>query len=321
VGLRRALAARAPREARGRRPRGAQGRARRWRALGAHESRLNPAYLLGGFASVLFGAADLSGGVAAKRESALIVTCFSGLGALLVLFVGLPFAHGSPTCADLVWGAAAGVCSAAGATLIYRSLALGPAVVASPVFSGIGLCVPVLFGVLMGERPSVLAWTGIALVLLSLPLLSWTAEGPGDLSRAHVRRTLLVATLAGLVVGWFLICVARIGAGAGLLPLVLARASGMALLAAWLLARRRSIVPAAAARLPAFGAGVLDSAANVAYWYAVQRAPIAIIATLVSLAPATTVALARVLLGERWTVPQRFGFALAMVAIACISLG
>lgn len=287
----------------------------------AHERHLNPAYLAAGVSSVLFGAGDLSGGIAAKRAPAPVVTCFSGLGALLVLFVGLPFTHGSPTRANLVWGAAAGVCSAAGATLIYRSLALGPAVVASPVFSGIGLCVPVLFGVLIGERPSALAWTGIALVPLTLPLLSWTAEGAGQASRAHVRRTLLVATIAGLVIGWFLICVARIGGGAGLWPLVVARALGMATLAVWLLARGRSIVPAADARPAAFGAGVLDSAANVAYWYAVQMAPIAIVATLVSLAPATTVALARVLLGERWTMPQRFGFALAMVAIGCISLG
>jgi len=282
---------------------------------------VNPAFLVGAASSVMFGAADLTGGIAAKRAPAPLVTCFSGLGALLVLALGLPFVRGAPTPADLLWGAAAGVCGAAGATLIYRSLALGPVIVASPIFCVIGLCVPVLFGVLVGERPSPLAWTGVALAPLSLPLLSWSAEGAGGYSRAHIRRTLFVATMAGLVVGWFLICVARIGGGAGLLPLVVARLTALALFVIWFLLARRPLLPPAGARLAAFGAGALDSAANVAYWLAVQGAPITLIATLVSLAPATTVLLARILLAERWTLPQRAGFALALAAGCLISLG
>ena len=282
---------------------------------------MSAAYLIGALSSVLFGAGDFAGGLAAKRAPAPLVTCFSGFGALLVLFLGMPFTHGSPTSADLAWGAAAGVCGAAGATLIYLSIALGPVSVASPVFCVIGLAVPVLFGVLVGERPSALAWTGVALAPLSLPLLSWTRVGAGESSRAHVRRTLWVATAAGLVVGWFLICVARIGGGAGLWPLVVARATAMALFFVWFLATRRPLLPPAAARPAAFGAGVLDSSANVAYWFAVQGAPIALIATLVSLAPATTILLARIVLRERWSVPQRAGFALATAAVLCISLG
>ncbi len=282
---------------------------------------VNPAYLIGGASSVMFGAADLTGGIAAKRAPAPLVTCFSGLGALLVLFVGMPFTHGTPTPADLLWGAAAGVCGAVGASLIYRSLALGPVIIASPVFCVIGLMIPVLFGVLVGERPSPLAWTGVALAPFSLPLLAWSAGGAGGHTRAHIRRTLIVATSAGLVVGWFLICVARIGGGAGLMPLVVARCTAITMFVLWFLARRQPLVPPAAARLGALGAGALDSAANVAYWFAVQSAPMALVATLVSLAPATTVLLARLFLGERWTLSQRAGFALALVAACLISLG
>lgn len=281
----------------------------------------NPAFLIGAASSVMFGAADLTGGIAAKRAPAPLVTCFSCFGALLVLFVGLPIVRGAPTPLDLMWGAAAGVCGAAGATLIYRSLALGPVIVASPVFCLIGLCVPVLFGVLLGERPSPLAWTGVGLAPLSLPLLSWSGEGSGEYSREHIRRTLFVATLAGLVIGWFLICVARIGGGAGLMPLVVARVVAIALFMLWFLLARRPLLPPAGARMASFGAGALDSTANVAYWVAVQTAPIALIATLVSLAPATTVLLARVVLHERWMPPQRFGFALALIAGCLISLG
>jgi drug/metabolite transporter (DMT)-like permease len=284
-------------------------------------SVVNPALLIGALSSVLFGAGDFAGGIAAKRGPAPLVTAFSGLGALAVLLVGMPFTHGVPTTHDLAWGAAAGVCGALGATLIYQSLALGPVVVASPVFCVIGLIVPVLFGVLVGERPSPLAWIGVALAPFSLPLLSWSVEGAGGHSREHLRRTLLVAVSAGLVVGWFLICVARIGGRAGLMPLVVARLVAMALILGWYAARRRPLAPPPAARPGALGAGALDSAANVAYWFAVHGGPIALMATLVSLAPATTIVLGRVVLRERWSGPQRYGMGLALAAIVCISLG
>jgi len=282
---------------------------------------VNPALLVGLFASVLFGAADFTGGIAARRAPALLVTCFSGLGALLVLFLGMPFTHGAPTTRDLAWGAAGGVFGAAGATLIYKSLALGPVSVASPVFCVVGLTVPVLFGVATGERPSWLAWAGVALAVLSIPLVARAREDRSGYTRTHIRRTLFVATMAGLVVGWFLIAVAQIRGGAGLWPLVVARSTGVVVLAVGLLARRSPLVPPAPARFVALGAGALDSSANVAYWFAVQSAPIALVGTLVSLAPATTVLLARLVLGERMATPQRWGLGLALLAGALISSG
>jgi drug/metabolite transporter (DMT)-like permease len=282
---------------------------------------VNPALLLAVLSSILFGSADYAGGIGARRAHAALVTAFSCLGALVVLLAGLPFVHGLATHADLAWGVAAGICGALGATLIYRSLALGPVSIASPVFCLIGLVVPVLFGLLLGERPSVLAWSGVALAVLSFPLLAWTPSDADPVSRAHVRKTLVAATLAGIVVGWFLICVSRIGPHAGLAPLIVARFTAIALFAVWFLARRMPLLPPPAVRPIVLAAGALDSAANVLFWLATQGAPIALTSALVSLAPATTVLLARVLLGERWSVPQRFGLAFALIAGVCISLG
>jgi drug/metabolite transporter (DMT)-like permease len=282
---------------------------------------VNPAYGIAAFSSVLFGAADLSGGVAAKRASAMLVTFFSGFAALAVMLVGLLFTRGAPSSTDLLWGAAAGLCGAAGATLIYKSLALGPVSVASPVFCVIGLSTPVLAGVLMGERPSALAWGGVGLAVLSLPPLAWSGEEATAEQRAHLRRTLIVATSAGLVVGGFLICIARVGGTAGMLPLLVARGTALAAFALVFLVTRRPFVPPASARAPALAAGALDSGANVAYWVAVQAAPMALVAALVSLAPATTVLLGRWLLREPWTRPQQLGLLVALAAGACISLG
>ena len=278
-------------------------------------------YAIGAASSLLWGSADFLGGVAAKRAPAPLVACFSGVGALALLFVAMPFMPGTAGSADVLWGAAAGACGAAGASLMYRSLARGPMSLASPVFSLVGLCVPVLFGLAAGERPSTLAWAGVALAGLAIPLLSMTGEGPGHYPRAHVRRTLMVALAAGLVIGWFLVFVARIGGSAGLMPLVVARGAAMGLLGAWYLARRQSLLPPAGARTPTLAAGALDSAANVAFLVAVHVAPLVLISALVSLAPAATVLAARLALGERWTVAQAVGLLVALAAGACISVG
>lgn len=271
--------------------------------------------------SVLFGAGDLGGGLASRRASAPLVACFSGFGALAGMFLVLPLVHGHATGADLVWGAVAGALGSASLTLIFRSLALGPVIVASPIFCVIGLLVPALFGVLTGERPSAVAWSGVALGIVAIPLLTLRAEGDQRYSRAHIRNTALVATLAGVGTGLFLIALAHIGRNAGLWPLIVARVVAVGLFLVVFLALRRPLVPPPGVRALAFSVGVADAAGNFAYWRAVQTAPISLVATLVSLAPATTVLLARLVLRERWTAFQIAGLVLALAAGALISRG
>ncbi len=183
-----------------------------------------------------------------------------------------------------------------------------------------GLSVPVVVGLFRGERPLALAWVGVALAVLALPLLSWSGAGAGARAAARLRRTVLVSIGTGLVVGWFLVFVARIGPRAGLMPLVVGRAVAIVALAGVLLARRVPLRPPAGAALTSSAAGALDSTANVAYFLAVRGAPMALVSAIVSLAPATTVLLARATLGERWSVAQRWGLLLALAAGVCISL-
>src|SRR5436190_19507832 len=224
-------------------------------AARARVRRVNPAYLVAALSSVLYGSADFAGGLAARRAPALLVSWFSAFAALAALIVALPFTHGAPSGADWAWGAAAGAAGAAGASLIYYVLALGPVSVASPIFCVVGLSVPVVVGVLLGERPSVLAWTGVALAVLSIPALSWTGSDQAPHARARVRRTVLVSIGTGLVVGWFLVFVARISSGAGLMPLVLARGVAIVVLTPVALAVRLPLRPPAGASLVAAATG------------------------------------------------------------------
>ena len=282
---------------------------------------MNPAYLLAALSSVCFGAADLSGGLAARRAPAVTVTLFSGLAALVMLAPAMGFIRGHATPVSLVWGAAAGIFGGVGALLLYRALAHGPVSVASPILCITGLALPVIVGFALGERPSIFAIVGLVLTPLSIVLLAQADSGWTPEQRAQVRRVIPMALFSGFAIGFFLLFLGRIPRGSGLLPFAVARVSGMVVLAAWALFRRLPLVPVAGARRMSLAAGALDSAANMGYVIAVQHATLALAAALTSLAPATSVLLARLFLGERWSAGQRTGLVVALAAGVLISLG
>jgi drug/metabolite transporter (DMT)-like permease len=279
---------------------------------------VNPAYLVAMGASVLYGTADFTGGIAARRASVPVVTLAAWLAGLVALVALAPFVPGRPAPADLAWAAAGGAAGALGGALLYRALAIGPVGIASPIFCIVGLALPVLVGFALGERPHAAGIAGLLLAPVSIALL--TAEGGGG-EPGGARRALVPSLTAGLVIGFFLVFMSRIRGGSGLWPIAAARVVGTLATLVFVVARRLPLAPPTGVRRVALGAGVLDAAANVAYVDAVQHGSLALVAALVSMAPATTVMLGRVVLHERWHRWQAFGLALALVAGALISLG
>jgi len=285
---------------------------------------VNPVYLLAALASLLYGSADFCGGLASRRGRALAVTYLAGFSALVVLFIGLPLSPGVTRLSDVGWAIAGGVFGAIGAMLAYRALAIGPMSVASPIFSITALALPVMVGILLGERP---AWIAVVGLALSPPAIVMLAQGAHASNAAsmehsrHIRGAVIRSLIAGVVLGFFLVFLGRIQEGASLWPLVTARVAGILCLAAVLLARREALLPARPDRAMSLVTGVLDSLANLAFVAAVPRGSLSLVAALVALAPAASVLLARVFLDERWSPMQVAGLALALGAGVCISLG
>ena len=75
-----------------------------------------------------------------------------------------------------------------------------------------------------------------------------------------------------------------------------------------------------AALVPAVACGALDMVANTLYVLAAGTGPLGLVATLASLYPASTVLLARVVLGERLRGVQSLGLACATVAVVLITI-
>lgn len=298
--------------------------------------------LLGLLAGVTYGAADFIGGLASRRSSTLAVVAISQLAGLIVLMVLLPLLpSAAPTALDLGWGALAGVSGAAGITFLYRGLAIGRMSVVSPVTAVIGALIPVVVGLLLGERPTVFALCGVGLALLSVLLVS-SAEMPGEPASnaapglvgqrtaqaggAAVRMWfaqagLVEAILSGIGVGGFLVFLARTHANAGLWPLACSRVASVSIIVALALLVRRSLAPARGSWTMISSAGILDMTANAFYLLATRHGMLAIVAVLGSLYPASTVLLARTILHERLTRLQIAGVGSALVAVALIAVG
>lgn len=273
--------------------------------------------------STIYGTADFMGGLAARRAPVLTVTLLSQLVGLVALLAAAPLMGGAPLQADLVWGAAAGIAGSLGVLLLYHVLATGTVSTAAPLVSMVALCVPVAVGVALGERLGWAGGLGIAAGLVAVALISGAPpshDAPAVPAQA-ARAALLTAVASGVLVGAFLTCLAQVRADAGLWPLVVARSAGSMVLASVAAARRTPLRPSREAIAPILVAGVADVLANVFYVLAAQHGPMSLIATIVSLAPASTVVLAQLVLREKLGRAQQVGVAVALLAVVLLAQG
>ncbi|MGH9868564.1 MAG: EamA family transporter [Candidatus Polarisedimenticolia bacterium] len=278
------------------------------------------ASLLALLSSITYGTADFLGGLAARRHTSVIavviVSQAAGLVLLIVMLPLLPTA--SPVARDFLWGAAGGLAGSMGLALLYRGLAIGVMSVVAPITAVCSLIFPLAAGLMLGERPAPKAVLGVLLAVVAIVLISRTGEDEdGKRATAGVG----VAIASGIAIGVFLVCLQRTGPEAGLWPLVPARVVSVSLCLLAGMIRREALVPRRSAMPLVVGAGALDMAANVLYLVAVRKGPLGLVATLVSLYPASTILLARMVLGERLRLVQHAGVACATVAIVLIVAG
>jgi drug/metabolite transporter (DMT)-like permease len=266
---------------------------------------------------------DFVGGVASRRVAALRVVLVSYPVAMCLLTL-LAFGFGGHVSSGAVlWGGLCGISQAFGVWWFYAALGSGPISVVSPLTAILVAGVPVVAGVALGERPSAVAYAGIAVALLAVVLVSREVRDEDDEPTSH-RFTTKVAWLtvgSGLAFGLNFVLIDQAPVEARLWPLVFARISASALVLVIAMVTRNLAVPSGVPLRLALAAGVLDTIANVAMLLALQASMLSLASVLISLYPAATVALAMVVLRERVTRWQVFGMVLALLAVAMIARG
>jgi drug/metabolite transporter (DMT)-like permease len=269
--------------------------------------------------AVVYGAADFLGGLSSRRASAFGVVAVSQVVGLLALLVLLPWLGGPVGPSDLAWGAAAGIAGAAGLVIFFRTLARGVMSVVAPVTAVTAAAVPVLVGLLGGNRIGPWAAAGIVLALAAVVLVS--ADGGLSALRAARPASLAPALAAGAAFGLFFVLLDRTSQDSGLTPLVAARLASVACVVVVALAGRQSLKVGRAALPLVALSGVGDMTANALFLLATQQeGQLAITGVLASLYPVSTVVLAQVLLRERLAAAQLAGLGTAVAAVALITL-
>ena len=289
--------------------------------------------IVGLTAALVYGAADFFGGLAAKRINPMLVTGIAALVGLVGLVaIGLPIFGGVWSPEAILLGAVSGVAGAVAIALLYASLAIGPMSILSPLTAVVSAIVPLVWGLVGGERLGTLGYVALGLALVAVVLVGFVPSGSGELVRGAVRpslRGVLMGVGAGAAIGVFLVLLDASPDDSGVVPLILNRVVNAlimftAVLVVWLLVRRRGGAWGPLTRatlLVTVACGVLDVTANALLLIGVRIGDLSVMAVLAALYPAGTIILAAIVLKERIAVLQYVGLVLAIAAAAMLALG
>lgn len=287
-------------------------------------------------AALLYGSADFLGGVATRRTRVLAMLPLSA-GAGTVVMLAAALLSGDPLrAAGLGWGIAGGAVGGVGLIIFYAGLAAGPMSVVAPVSALMATVLPMGFALAGGERLSGLEYTGAALCLAAIVLVSSAEAAPTAAARPRRRgiigalaetgfhgRAVSYGLGAGTAFGLFFLFIRYAGQSGALWPVTSARVAGLVVvLAAAAVTRTRPVLTHASPRLLAAtaGSGVLDATANISYVLATRAGLFGLAVVLTSLYPGITVLLARFVLHERMRLPQRAGLLLAAAGVVLVTI-
>jgi drug/metabolite transporter (DMT)-like permease len=286
------------------------------------------AVLVGLLASVAYGAADFIGGVVSKRNSVFTVLLWGQFTGIALVLAGLPLlAKGPLTGETALLGGAAGVAGVLGAAFLFRGLARGRMSVVAPITAILAASLPVLFGLLTGERPSAVTLVGVVVALGAIALVSAasepgsTREGrPGILSRAAADGV-PEGLGAGFFFAVFFVFLDGVDDAAGLWPILAVRLASLVLAGLVVILGPATATPAAGTRLGVAAAGLIGTAADYLFVLGSTLGLLSVVVVLTSLYPVTTVVLARTMLKERIARAQLGGLALAALGVVLITVG
>jgi drug/metabolite transporter (DMT)-like permease len=197
----------------------------------------------------------------------------------------------------------------------YQAMSRGAMTVIAPISAVIGLSLPVVIGLLQGERPTIIAYPGILLAVVAVALV-------GDVLDTHnlptPRSAIGLAALAGLGFGLIFVCLAQTSSASGLWPLVGQRlVSVPTVTVVALMLKHRIALRGNVLRL-ALLSGVLDTTANGLYLISVRHGLLSLVAVITALYPVSTVVLALRLDREHLHRSQTAGLVLAAISLVMV---
>jgi drug/metabolite transporter (DMT)-like permease len=276
--------------------------------------------------SLAWGAADFVAGLKSRTmpvATVMVVAVTTGLAitAIVVLARGV----GPPPGRFLAFAALSAVVGAIGLAALYRGLAVGAMSIVAPV-AATGAAIPVAFGLATGERPGGIQAAGALLAVAGVVLaareeLSVEDAAAGWRGGRGLAKGVPLALLAAAGLGSFLVAVDAASEGDFGWTILVNRAFTLGFLAVAAVVLRPRLPTDLGDAAPAIFVGVLETTANLLIALASTLGFVSIVGVLASLYPVVTVALARVVLGERIAPIQRVGTIAALAGVVLIAAG
>ena len=267
-------------------------------------------------AAVLAGTGDFFGGKATKKTNVVSVLAISHFLGLIIILVIAPLMAEEFKTDDFFLGALASSFGLCGLTLLYRGLAKGPMAIVAPITAVACATLPVIWGLLSGEKLSTQQIVGVFIGLLAIFLVSWT---PGE--RAAIKGSLILeALIAGLAFGAFFIVIDGTSETTAPWPVVGSRVFSVVAIFLFVIIGRKRIKPERNSTSYIIGAGFFDTLANVVLLAALNKGLLSLVSVLASFYPAVTVLLARFFLKEMMLKSQIIGLLLGLISIALLAV-
>lgn len=265
-------------------------------------------------AVVCWGISDFSGGYAARRSEAFIVTLIAHAGGFVLMLAGATAVHAPfPDRSSELWALAAGALGGSGLALFYEALGRGKMGINAPVAAVLGAGIPTLFAFMTEGLPGPLTVAGFVLAGAGIWLISRQEDGAGP------PEGLWLAVIAGCGFAGFFVCIHHAVGSSALWSAVHARVASVIAVAVMILFKRRKPELRWSDAALAVFAGCLDSVGTLLFIRADQTGRLDAAVVLTSLYPAITVLLARVVLKEHFTRWKAAGIIAALAAVPLIA--
>lgn len=288
------------------------------------------AVALGLAAAAVWGAADFSGGLAARRAAPAYVI-FVAHGLSLAVLLAIVIAHHVPPPKQVIYGLLSGVVGAAGLAALYGALARGLMGLTAALAGVVTAALPVVVSWVREGHAGGLKLAGFGVAALAIWLVAYS---PADATRQPQKRGrtwIWLAVTAGLCFGSMLVLMRAAALESVVWALTLTRIASTSAGAAASLAlglHARAAMGKTGANtgvawkrmLPlAVLAGLFDTTGNWLYTLASLAGRLDVAAVVSSLYPAGTIVLAAIFLKERTRRSQLVGMGLAVAAVALIA--